>query len=93
MVGGDVKVLKGEVPEPVVFRPVDVGEDFAFQVDIPEGDVVGDGEGRGFAALEVEELGPGFGVDQAVGFSGDVFDGDVFVELGCVGAHLEPEYP
>lgn len=91
LVGGDVQVFKGEIPEAVVIRSFDVGEDLAGQGDVPEGDVVGNGGGRGGAALEVEELGPGFGADQTVGFSGNVFDGDVFVDLGGIGAHLEPE--
>jgi len=91
--GGDGEVFKGEVPEAVVFRSFDVGEDFTGELNIPEGDMVGDRRGRGGAALEVEELGPGFGVDQAVGGAGDPLDGDVFVKLGGIGAHLKPEYP
>jgi len=91
--GGDGEVFKGEIPEAVVFRSFDIGEDLAGQGDVPEGDVVGNGGGRGGAALEVEELGPGFGIDQSVGGAGDPLDGDVFVKLGGIGAHLKPEYP
>ena len=35
--GGDGEVFKGEVPEAVVFRSFDVGEDFTGELNIPSG--------------------------------------------------------
>lgn len=51
------------------------------------------GQGYLLAAFQVEELGPGFDVDKAVGLSGDVFYGDVFILLRRIGPHFEPKYP
>ena len=84
-----LQVLEGEVAETIDFILfLGIEESDAFAIAVAHNDVVGIGEGSVLSALEIVELLPG-GYEKEIPYrTSDVFNGDVFVALRRVRAHL-----
>ena len=85
-------VLEREIRQFVLVTFTDVEEVFSGHLDVTDGDVVALRQGHVLTVLRLEELRPGADNEERAALAGDVLDGDVFIVLGRVGAHLEPEH-
>jgi hypothetical protein len=85
----NLQVLEGEVAETIDFVLfLGIEESDAFAIAVAHNDVVGIGERSVLSALEIVELLPG-GYEKEISYrTSDVFNGDVFVALRRVRAHL-----
>ena len=75
----------------LVFGLHDVEEAVAIEPDVAHRDMRGIGHRRVLAAFQIEELLPRTHEKKRTGIAFYIFDGDVFVVLRRVGAHLEPQ--
>ena len=84
-----LQVLEGEVAEAIyLVLFLGIEECLALTFAVAHHDMVGIGEGRVLSALEIVELLPG-GYEKEIPYrTSDVFNGDVFVALRRVRAHL-----
>ena len=84
-----LQVLEGEIAETIyLVLFLGIEESLALTFAVAHHDMVGIGEGRVLSALEVVELLPR-GYEEEIPYrTGDVLDGDVFVALRRIWAHL-----
>ena len=87
-----VDILEGEGLELVFLAGAHIEEVAAGHPDVLHHDVIALREGHVGAVLGLEKLRPRAHDEEASRATGDVAYGDIFVVLGRVGAHLQPEH-